>query len=179
MGTPLGILGGLFHLLNHSVFKPLLFLNAGAVVYATGDRDLENMGGLSQKMPITTATSMMGSLSVSGLPPFGGFWSKLIIILAAIESGHQVLAGLAILVSVVTLGYYMKVQKMAFFGPLAKAYQNIKEVPVFMCLSMILLATLSVGLGLLLLPQLREVVMDPAVKIVGVGIGYAKLVLGG
>ena len=179
LGTPLGILGGLFHLLNHSVFKSLLFFNSGAVVYATGKRNLESMGGLSQRMPVTGTTSLVGSLSVSGIPPLGGFWSKLIIIYAAVESGHHILAGVAILVSIVTLGYYMKVQKLAFFGPLAAAYQKVKEVPAFMCISMVVLALLSLGLGLLLLPQLREVILDPAVKVVEQGMGYAEMVLGG
>ena len=179
LGTPLGILGGLFHLLNHSAFKPLLFFNSGAVDYATGHRDLESMGGLSQRMLVTGTTSLIGSLSVSGIPPLGGFWSKLIIVFAAVESGHYVLAGVAILISIVTLAYYLKVQKLAFFGALAAGYKRVKEVPAFMCVSMVVLAVLSLGLGILLLPQLREVVLDPAVKVVQGGVGYAKMVLGG
>lgn len=179
LGTPLGILGGLFHLLNHSVFKSLLFFNSGAIVHATGNRDLESMGGLSQRMLVTGTTSLIGSLSVSGIPPMGGFWSKLIIIFAAVESGHPILAGVAILVSIVTLAYYMKVQKMAFFGTLGTAYQKVKEVPALMCVAMVVLALLSLGMGILLLPQLREVVLDPAVKVIEQGIGYAEMVLGG
>ena len=179
LGTPLGILGGLFHLLNHSVFKSLLFLNSGAIVYATGNRDLESMGGLSQRMRVTSTTSLIGSLSVSGIPPLGGFWSKLIIIIAAVESGQHILAGVAILVSIVTLAYYMKVQKLAFFGTLGAAYQKVKEVPVLMCVPMVVLALLSLGLGILLLPQLRAIVLDPAVKVIEQGVGYAEMVLGG
>lgn len=179
LGTPLGILGGLFHLLNHSVFKSLLFFNSGAVDYATGNRDLEGMGGLSQRMPVTGTTSLIGSLSVSGIPPLGGFWSKLIIIFAAVESGHFILAGVAILISIVTLAYYLKVQRLAFFGALKKMHEGLKEVPAFMCLSMIVLAILSLGLGVLLIPQLRVVVLDPAVRVVAGGIEYARMVLGG
>ena len=179
LGTPLGILGGLFHLLNHAVFKPLLFFNSGAVVYATDNRDLESMGGLSQKMPVTGTTSLIGSLSVGGLPPLAGFWSKLIIILAAIESGHHILAAVAILISIITLAYYLKVQRYAFFGALGKAYNKVKEVPALMCISMIVLAILSIALGILMLPQFRGVLLDPAVKVVGGGITYAKMVLGG
>jgi len=179
LGTPLGILGGLFHLMNHAAFKSLLFLNAGAVVYNTDNRDMEKMGGLSQRMPVTGTTSLIGSLSISGIPPLGGFWSKLIIVLAAVESGHYILAGVAILASIVTLAYYLKVQKLVFFGGLKKVYEGLKEVPVFMCFSMIVLAILSLGLGVLLIPQLRGVVLDPAVKVVAGGIEYAKMVLGG
>jgi len=179
IGTPLAILGGLFHLLNHASIKSLLFLNAGAIVYRTESRDLEKMGGLSQKMPVTGTTSLIGSLSMSGLPPFGGFWSKLIIIMAAIQSNKIILACVAILISIVTLTYYMKYQKKAFLGTLQSAFKNIKEVPPGMCFSMIMLAIISISLGVLLLPALRSVILDPAVNVISDGLSYAQTVLGG
>ena len=179
LGTPLGFLGGLFHLVNHAVFKSLLFLNSGAVVYNTDNRDMERMGGLSQRMPITGATSLIGSLSISGIPPLGGFWSKLIIVLAAVESGHYILAGVAVFASIITLAYYLKMQKLTFFGKLKDVYKELKEVPVLMCISMIALALLTVGLGVLLLPQLSRIVLEPAVKVISGGLDYAKMVLGG
>ncbi len=77
LGTPLGILGAVFHVFNHSLFKSLLFLNAGAVEYATGTRDLKKLGGLGHKMPVTGMTQFIGAMSISGVPPFNGFWSKL------------------------------------------------------------------------------------------------------
>ncbi|UCG54899.1 MAG: monovalent cation/H+ antiporter subunit D family protein, partial [Dehalococcoidia bacterium] len=172
LGTPLGILGGLFHLLNHSVFKTLLFFNSGAIVYATSNRDLENMGGFSQRMRVTGATSLVGSLSVSGIPPLGGFWSKLIIVIAAVESGHYILAGVAVLASIITLAYYLKLQKMAFFGKLSDVYKELKEVPALMCISMIILAIMSLGLGVLLLPQLKNVILEPAVNVIVNGMDY-------
>ncbi len=179
LGTPLGFLGGLFHLINHASFKSLLFLNSGAVVYRTDNRDMEKMGGFSQRMPITGTTSLIGSLSISGIPPLGGFWSKLVIVLAAVESDHFILAGIAVLASIITLAYYLKAQKMAFFGKLSDLYKEIKEVPALMCASMIILAILSLGLGVLLLPQLRNVVLEPAVDVIAGGLNYAKMVLGG
>ncbi len=179
LGTPLGFLGGLFHLINHASFKSLLFLNSGAVVYRTDNRDMEKMGGFSQRMPITGVTSLVGSLSISGIPPLGGFWSKLVIIIAAVESHHFILASIAALASIVTLAYYLKVQKMTFYGQLSNVYKGIKEVPVLMCVSMITLAVLSLGLGVLLLPQLRNVVLEPAVQVIAGGLDYAKMVLGG
>jgi len=81
LATPLGILGGIFHLLNHSIFKSLLFLTSGATEYTLGTRDLRNMGELNKNMPLTTFSALVGSMSISGIPPFNGFWSKLIIIL--------------------------------------------------------------------------------------------------
>jgi len=179
LGTPLGFLGGLFHLVNHAVFKSLLFLNSGAVVYNTDNRDMEKMGGLSQRMPITGATSLVGSLSISGIPPLGGFWSKLVIVYAAVQCGHYILAGVAVFASIITLAYYLKMQKLTFFGKLKDVYKELKEVPVLMCISMIALALLTVGLGVLLLPQLSRIVLEPAVKVISGGLDYAKMVLGG
>ncbi|MFQ5867258.1 MAG: complex I subunit 5 family protein [bacterium] len=178
LGTPLGFLGGLFHLLNHATFKSLLFLNSGAVVYSTGNRDLEKMGGLSQRMPVTGTTSMIASMSISGIPPLSGFWSKLIIIIAAIQAQQFIFALLAVLVSVITLAYYLKVQKLAFFGKLGTAWQDIKEVPAVMCISMIILAILCVGLGILLIPGIKAIILDPAVEALHNGARYAQLVLG-
>ena len=77
------------------------------------------------------------------------------------------------------MGYYLKVQRFAFFGTLAEAFKKVKEVPVFMCISMIVLAILSLVAGLLLIPDLKDLILVPAVKVVGGGITYAKMVLGG
>jgi len=175
--TPLGILGGLFHMLNHSVFKSLLFLNSGAVVYGTGSRQLKRLGGLNQKMPITSSTSLIASMSIAGIPPFNGFWSKLIIIMACIQSRHFFLAGLAVVVSVMTLVYYLKVQRYAFWGELQLTLKDIREVPFAMCFSMILLAFLCTIMGALLLPGVKELFIDPAVNTLVNGREYISLVL--
>ncbi len=140
LGTPMGIFGGLFHLFNHSVFKSLLFLNSGAVEYSLGTRDLGQMGGLREKMPITANTSLIASVSISGIPPFNGFWSKLVIILACIQAQHFGYAFLAVVASILTLASFMKVQKYAFWGKLNEKNRRIKEVPLAMRLSMIILA---------------------------------------
>jgi hypothetical protein len=73
----------------------------------------------------------------------------------------------------------MKVQQLAFYGPLSDVCKKIKEVPVLMCISMIILAILSFGMGVLLIPSLREVVLDPAVNVILNGVEYSKTVLGG
>ncbi|MDD5195341.1 MAG: proton-conducting transporter membrane subunit, partial [Candidatus Omnitrophica bacterium] len=111
IGTPLGILGGLFHLFNHSVFKSLLFLNSGAVEYTLGTRKLDEMGGLREKMPVTANTSLIASMGICGIPPFSGFFSKLLIIVACIKSNHIVYGFLAVIGSILTISYFMKVQK--------------------------------------------------------------------
>lgn len=155
LGTPLAIFGGLFHLFNHAIFKSLLFLNAGAIEYSTGTRSLDRMGGLNARIPVTGFTSFLGSMSISGVPPFGGFWSKLIIIIAAVQSGQFGFALIAVFVSIITLAYYIKFQTFAFFGRLNETLAGVKEVPFSMKFSMMVLAIICVSSGILLIPQLK------------------------
>ncbi len=178
LATPLGILAGLFHLFNHATFKGLLFLNAGAVEYATGTRELSKLGGLSRKMPVTSLTTMFGSLAISGIPPFSGFWSKVMIILACVQIGRLGYATVAIIGSILTLAALLKVQKGAFFGKISELAQTAKEVPAAMLVSMLALALicLAVGIGF---PFFIQFVINPAVIAVGNGLGYSKMVLGG
>jgi len=177
IGTPLGLLGGLFHLMNHATFKSLLFLNSGAVDYATDNRDLQKMGGLNQRMPVTGGTSLVASMSIAGIPPFNGFWSKLIIILAAVQAEYYALAALAVLGSIMTLASFLKVQKYAFFGKLRPVWEKAREAPVSMCISMVMLAILCTGMGFLLLPRVKEVLLDQAAEALLNGTDYAGLVL--
>ena len=149
IGTPLGIAGGLFHLFNHALAKGLLFLTSGSVQQATGTRDLQAMGGLAKRMPVTAATNLVGSLSIAGVPPFNGFWSKLIIIVALVQAGHPVFAVVAVLASVLTLWYYLILQRRAFFGKLDEKWAAVKEAPFWMTASTVLLALLCLGIGIL------------------------------
>ena len=156
LGSPLGLVGALYHLVNHALFKSLLFLNAGAVEYATGTRDLNKLGGLNRKLPVTGATSLIGSMSIAGIPPFSGFWSKLIIVLACIEGGFYGFGAAAVLVSIVTLAYQLKVQRMAFFASLPEALQGLRREPPMMALAMILLALGCIALSFAVLTGLRD-----------------------
>ena len=149
IGTPLGIAGGLFHLFNHALAKGLLFLTSGSVQQATGTRDLDEMGGLAKRMPITAATNLVGALSIAGVPPLNGFWSKLIIIIALVQAGHPVFAVIAVLTSVLTLWYYLLMQRKAFFGKLNAKWAAVKEAPFWMTAATVLLALLCVGIGIL------------------------------
>jgi multicomponent Na+:H+ antiporter subunit D len=156
LGTPLGIAGGLFHMLNHSVFKSLLFLNAGAVQYATGTRDLKRLGGLRGPMPVTANTSLVASMSIAGIPPFNGFWSKLLIVMACIEAGQNWLAVAAIVVSLLTLASFLKVQRYTFFEAARGALAGVKEVPPLMRTAMLVLAALCVLTSFAVLTGWRE-----------------------
>jgi multicomponent Na+:H+ antiporter subunit D len=173
----LAILGGLFHLANHSVFKSLLFLCSGSIEYGTGTRQLKEMGGLRERMPLTRATCTIASLSIAGVPPFNGFWSKLLIILAAFQAGYAWLAAVTILVSFVTLVSFLKVMRYAFLGRLSEALARVRESPALMSASLIVLAVLCTGMGLLLVPALREAVLEPAVAALVQGGAYARSAL--
>jgi len=179
LGTPLGIIGGLFHLFNHSVFKSLLFLNSGAVEYATGTRDLKKMGGLMTKMPVTGTTTLIASMSIAGIPPFNGFWSKLIIIIAAVQANRLGYAFWAVLASILTLASFTKVMKYAFFGELRKKWSEIKEVPFFMKIAMVILALICVVGGVLLIPNINEVFLKPASDVLLEGTKYADIIFKG
>ncbi len=175
LGTPLGLLGGLFHLFNHSVFKSLLFLNSGAVDYALEVRDLRQMGGLKERMPVTANTSLIASMSIAGIPPFNGFWSKLLIIIACVQSHRILYAICAVIGSILTLASFMKVQRYAFFGKLNKKWQNIREVPWAMRFSMVILGFVCVIGGLLATPLFKPY-LESAVEVLTMGRGYAAAV---
>ena len=175
----LAIAGGIFHLINHAAFKGLLFLNAGAIEYSTGTRNLQEMGGLSKSMPATSATSLVASLSISGIPPFNGFFSKLIIIIAAIMARFYFLALLAVVVSIITLASFMKFQRYAFFNKSdSENKTKIKEVPFPMLFSMIVLGIICLLLSILVFPGIREMILTPATDILMDPSKYASQITG-
>jgi len=174
----LGFIGGLFHLVNHAAFKSLLFLTAGAVEYSTGTRQLKQMGGLGRRMPVTAGTSLAASMAIAGVPPFNGFFSKLIIIVACVKAGYCGFAAWAVLVSVITLASFMKVQKYAFFGRLPERWKRLREVPAPMGIAMVLLALLCLGMSLLTVPRFRTEVLDPAAQVLADKHGYVTRVVG-
>jgi multicomponent Na+:H+ antiporter subunit D len=178
IGTRFAIAAGLFHLINHAVGKSLLFLNSGAVEYATGTRDLNKMGALRDKMPVTSTTSLIGSMSIAGVPPFSGFWSKLLIIVAAVQAERYGFAAWAAGVSVLTLAAFMRLQRRAFFGEPGEVHGVAKEVPGTMQASMLGLAVLSLVLGLLWIPEAKDSLLVPAAKVLQEGLNYASSVLG-
>lgn len=175
----LAIAGGLFHMINHAVFKGLLFLNAGAIEHRINTRNLKEMGGLSKDMPATSATSFIASLSISGIPPFNGFFSKLIIVIAAIQAKFYLLAILAVFVSIITLASFMKFQRYAFFNKEKyKENSDVKEVPFPMVFSMVIMGILCIALSLLAFPGIREQVLGPAIDILMNTSQYTETIIG-
>ena len=115
-GTELGIAGAIFHMFNHAMFKSQLFVNSAAVEKQTGTTDMDTLHGVSNVMPVTGWTSVVAFLSTSGIPPLSGFWSKLIIIVALWKAGLHGYAAAAIIGSLITLAYFLSMQRRVFFG---------------------------------------------------------------
>jgi len=175
----LAILGGLFHLVNHAVFKSLLFLTSGSVEMSTGTRQLKEMGGLVERLPFTRTTCTVASASIAGIPPFNGFWSKLILVVAAIQAGFLYLAAVTVIVSLVTLISFLKIQRYVFLGELPENLRQVKENKGSMLVAMISLACLCVLMGLLVLvPGLKHAILDPAVQVLTDGLKYSADVMG-
>ena len=155
LSTALGVSAGLYHAMNHTLFKGLLFLAAGAVLHETGTTDLGKLGGLSKKMPHTTVLFLIGAFSISGVPPFNGFASKWLIYQAAYQRavetnniGFLAATVVALVTSTLTLASFVKVTQSVFFGQLPPEYENVKEVPFGMRLAMGILAVLCVLTGI-------------------------------
>jgi len=147
-GTALGIAAAVFHIFNHAIFKSQLFANAAAVEKQAGTRDMDKLGGLASKMPVTGGTSIVAMLSISGIPPLSGFWSKLLIIIALWQGTHYTYAFIAVIASVITLAYFLSLQRRVFFGKLAQGLENIKEAKFGLILPALILALLTIFIGL-------------------------------
>lgn len=169
LGTYLGCFGGLFHLLNHAMFKALLFMCAGALVYATGRRKVSELGGLATKMPVTSVCFLVGALAISGFPPFNGFWSKLTVYLGLARSGLWWAAVVALATSVLTMVALVRPAYRVFWaGPASGSASpdEVREVPASLWIPMALLAAGCLLLGLV--PQLVYPLLDQAAKILAV-----------
>jgi len=134
------ISGGIFHILNHAMYKPLLFFTGGALFHYTGTRDLTKMGGLAHKMKWTTILYIIGTLSISGIPPLNGFSSK-ILIYESVYQFHPILTITGIIVSILTLASFTKAFHSAFMGAELPEYKEGKEIPRSMIIAMVILAS--------------------------------------
>jgi multicomponent Na+:H+ antiporter subunit D len=145
--SPLGIAAAAFHFFNHAVFKSLLFVNSAAVEKQSGTRDMDKLGGLSQRMPVTGVTSVLACLSAAGVPPLAGFWSKLLIIMALWNTAHYNYAAIAVLASLLTLAYMLLFQRKVFFGRESGHLASVKEGGWELVVPAIILAAITVGVG--------------------------------
>ncbi len=138
-GNVLAFAGGLFHLLNYTIYKSALFLSFGSVEKKTGTSELDYLGGLGKKMPLTFVIALIGALSISGIPPFNGFFSKWMIYQGLIEmtanqgAGYQLWLLACIIIAVfgsaITLAVIVKFIHSIFLGRRPEIYNNINEAP--------------------------------------------------
>jgi len=148
-GSPqLGVIAAALHFFNHAVSKAQLFANAEAIEESLGTLSMDSMGGLGSRMPVTAGTSAVASLSIAGLPPLAGFWSKLLIVIALWQAGQYVFAVIAILTSLVTLAYFLSLQRRVFFGKTAPQWEGAREARGVFLAPALGLAAITVALGL-------------------------------
>ncbi len=185
LGTALGLTGGIFHAMNHMLFKGLLFLAAGAVLHQTGGvTNLDKLGGLSKRMPHTTVCFLFGAAAISGLPPFNGFASKWLIYQAAYtkaaETGnfyYLIITITALVVSVMTLASFVKIAQAVFFGQLSEENKDVKEAPAIMLVPMYILAALCLLTGIFYRPMAADFIL-PAVRSTVDVVKYIDVMMG-
>lgn len=140
IATPMGVTGGLLHVLNYASYQAALFLAVTAVLYRAGTTDLDRLGGLITRMPFTYVVLLMGIIGLAGLPPMNGFVSKWLIYKSLLDAGMPLLL---IAASISTLGTILSVYKLIhniFLGQLRKEHYGLREAPLMMLIPMFIFA---------------------------------------
>jgi NADH-quinone oxidoreductase subunit L len=188
LGISASYASGMFHLFTHAFFKALLFLGAGSVIHAVHTQDINEMGGLSRKMKVTTWTFAIGALALSGIPPFSGFWSK-DAILAEAYSHEPLLFWVGVIAAFFTAFYMARLFFLVFMGQKRSDYEA-HESPSSMTLPLIVLAILAVVAGFINTPfnpwlgswltgehheepaNWAAIVISTLAGLLGIGLGY-------
>ena len=151
----LGYAGGLFHVMNHAMFKAALFMAAGSVIHACGSRFLRDMGGLKRHMPVTFYSMLIAALALMGVPPLGGFWSKDAVLEAALVAGQYAPFAIGVITAALTAFYSLRMIGLTFLGeesPSLKEKEekghHVHEAPARMWLPYAALVAGTVGIGL-------------------------------
>lgn len=183
----LGFSGALLHLLNHALFKGVLFLGAGAIAHETGTRQIDRLGGLLKRMPITGACVLAGSAAITALPPFNGFAGEFLLYLASFRGvmalhGARGLLPLAALVGLALSGglaaaCFLRLSGLTLLGlPRGEAAATAREPVTAMCVPMVILAALCLLLGLA--PGLPLRIVGPAASTAVAGAAPAGAFVG-
>lgn len=165
-GTIIGLQGSLFHIMTHAFMKGLAFLTAGLIIYRLGTRELAKMRGIGHLMPVTAFCFTIAALSLAGAPPLSGFMSEWMIFRAGVDAA-EVIGGWGILItliaiinSIISLGYYMPIIKTFFLKPKRK-WVGVKETPMSMMIPILLMTSITITLGIW--PELGLRVIQPVV----------------
>jgi len=180
----LALAAGLYHLINHAIFKGLLFLGAGSIYKATGTRDIEKMGGLIKLMPVTAVCFLIGALSISAIPPLNGFMSEWLLLQAFFLGALNLMGGWKIFMGLIAAGIaltgglaagcFVKAFGITFLSlPRSKKTENAKEVSGGMKFAMIFLSVLAVCFGLLA-PFILNILTKISAFIIGVDVTAVK-----
>ena len=179
-GNPIAFAGGLFHLVNNTIYKSNLFLTLGSVEKQTGTNDLDDLGGLGRNMPITFVMALIGALSISGIPPFNGFFSKWMIYQGVLDMARTATAGqqiwllvcltLAVFGSALTLASFMKFMHAIYLGKRPEKHNDVKETSFNQWLSTGILAALCIVFGLFALAVPLRQLIYPATTASGLAL---------
>jgi len=176
-GSVIAFIGGLFHMVNHTIYKSTLFLTLSSVEKKTGTDNLDELGGLGRNMPLTFIAALTGALAISGIPPLNGFFSKWLIYQGLIEKMQGVAPGyqlwllvcviLAVFGSALTLASFMKFIHAVFLGKRPEKWSTVGEAPANQWLAGGTLAFLCVVFGLLAIPLPIGKLITPIVSELG------------
>jgi len=145
--NPIGIAGGLFHMINHATYKSCLFMTAGSVERQTGTTDLSKLGGLFRAMPVTGLAFVIAAAAISGIAPLNGFFSKELVYRGTLATGYTWFFLAAELGSFLTLASFLKLGHSVFFGKRPEELKDAKEAPFSALLPMLALAAICVAFG--------------------------------
>ena len=115
LATSMGVMGGGLHMVTHAMGKITLFMCAGSIYVVTHKTEISQMTGLGRRMPVTFIAFLIGSLSIIGLPPFAGSWSKWLLILASADTGELIIIGVLLVSSLLNVAYLMPLVAKGFF----------------------------------------------------------------
>ncbi|TFG33521.1 hypothetical protein EU527_08195, partial [Candidatus Thorarchaeota archaeon] len=148
--SPLGYQSGVFYIIIHAFTKGLLFLCAGAFLHVVGSRNLDDLRGIGKKMPIVGAFFAVGVLSLMGMPPFAGFYAKLLIFFAGVQAGgyYLVFTVIAVFNALLALGYYLRMISVVWFSPISKLAENAHRPGPSMLSAMVFLALALIVIGI-------------------------------
>jgi len=169
--TPLAVAGAIYYIIHHMIVKTALFLLAGATEQVTDTTELKKMGGLLKTHPVLAWMFFISAISLAGIPPFSGFFSKFPIILAGFQEKQYVIAGIALLVGLLTLFSMIKIFSYTFWGEQQHSKEQSKRPIGKLLLSIAPLVILTIVLGLAAEPlfqyslQIAEQIMDPSIYI--------------
>lgn len=160
----LGITGATFMYVTHGLGKAILFMMAGSIILQTGTRSMSKLGGLAGRMPYTAVITMIGALTIMGIPPTSGFMGEWILFNGVLQSGLEnsdtlriVAFGLGILATVLSAAYILWMYKRIFFGKIPEQYAKIKDSNRYITVTMAALAAITLFLGVYPNPMLNPI----------------------